>query len=297
MTEQTAIASPETASAHSPALRDPSLETPSGKHAGSENFPVGSWLLERRLRPHVMRYYAFARATDDIADAGHLTPEEKVARLDMFEAGLQPGGTGPEIATRLRDSLAETGVPVATASDLLIAFRADATKLRYADWDELMDYCAHSAHPVGRYLCALHGEAPETGPVGDALCAALQVLNHLQDVREDRAGLDRVYLPGDWMAAEGVALADLDGSAATPGLRKVIDRCLDGADALLDRSEPLARMVRSRRLGAEVAVIQCLARRLSARLRREDPMAGRVKHGRTDLLVALLAGLRRVLGP
>lgn len=273
------------------------VEAPSGKGAGDENFPVGSWLIAPRLRPHVMRYYAFARGTDDIADAPDLAPAEKIRRLDACEAALAPGAAGPEMATRLRESLAETGVETACAADLLVAFRQDALKARYASWADLLEYCRYSAHPVGRYLLQLHGEAPETGPPGDALCAALQVLNHLQDIADDRRTLDRVYLPQDWLAAEGVSDADLAVLAASPGLRRVIDRCLDGTDGLIERAAPLARMVRSRRLGAEIAVIHRLALRLAARLRREDPLAGRVKHSRMDLAAGLGAGLvRLVLG-
>ncbi|MFQ5566344.1 MAG: squalene synthase HpnC [Paracoccaceae bacterium] len=273
------------------------IETPSGKGAGDENFPVGSILIARRLRPHVMRYYAFARAADDIADNPELAPDEKVRRLDAFEAGLAAGAVAPEAAVRLRDSLAETGVPDRHARDLLVAFRQDATKLRYADWGELMDYCAVSAHPVGRYVLDLHGEDAATHDPNDALCAALQVLNHLQDCGDDRRSLDRVYLPGDWMAEAGIDVAALDAPAASPALRRVLDRCLDGCDRLLDRSEPLAEMIRARRLGAEVAVIQRLARRLAARLRREDPLAGRVGHSKLDLLAGLAAGLGRLVRP
>jgi len=220
-----------------------------------------------------------------------------VRRLDAFEAGLAAGATAPEAAVRLRDSLAETGVPDRHARDLLVAFRQDAAKLRYADWRELMEYCAVSAHPVGRYLLDLHGEAAATHGPGDALCAALQVLNHLQDCGADRRDLDRVYLPADWMAEAGTGVAALDAPAASPGLRRVIDRCLDGCDALLERAAPLAGIVRARRLAAEVAVIQRLARRLAARLRREDPLARRVKHSRRDLLAGLAAGLGRLVRP
>jgi squalene synthase HpnC len=272
-----------------------SIEAPSGKGAGDENFPVGSWLIARELRPHVMRYYAFARGTDDIADDPDLAPGEKIRRLDACEAGLEPGATGPAIATRLRDSLAETGVGDRVARDLLVAFRQDALKARYASWDELIDYCRHSAHPVGRYLLELHGEDARTGPVGDALCAALQVLNHLQDLGRDRRSLDRVYLPQDWMAEAGIDETALDAARSSPGLRRVIDRCLDLTDALLDRAEPLAAMTRSRRLAAEIAVIQRLARRLAARLRREDPLAVRVKHHAPDLAAGVLAGLVRLV--
>ena len=273
------------------------IETPSGKAAGEENFPVGSILISRRLRLHVMRYYAFARAADDIADNPRLAPDEKLRRLDAFEAGLAPRASGPGTAVQLRDSLAETGVPLRHARCLLTAFRQDATKRRYADWDELMAYCAVSAHPVGRYLLDLHGEDAATHAPGDALCAALQVLNHLQDCGADRRDLDRIYLPGDWMAEAGIGATALDGPAASPGLRWVIDRCLDGCDALLERSEKLAGMVRARRLAAEVAVIQRLARLLAARLRREDPLAGRVKHSKGDLLAGLAAGLGRLVRP
>ncbi|MGF1501963.1 MAG: squalene synthase HpnC [Paracoccaceae bacterium] len=280
---------------HNTALTPDVVETPSGKGASDENFPVGSWLIARALRPHVARYYAFARATDDIADNPALSPEDKIRRLDLFDQGLAPGATAPEIAVRLRDSLAATGVPVETARDLLIAFRQDAIVTRYADWDALLTYCRYSAHPVGRYLMALHGEDPALGPMGDALCAALQILNHLQDIKADAAGLDRVYLPEDWLAAEGVTRADLEAERASPGLRRVIDRCLDGTDALLDRSEPLAGAMRARRLGAETAVIQRLARRLSTRLRGEDPLAGRVKHRASDLAAGAIAGGARLL--
>lgn len=172
----------------------------------------------------------------------------------------------------------------------------DAAKTRYADWEELLDYCRYSASPVGRFLMRLHGEDPALDPLGDALCAALQVLNHLQDLGDDRRALDRIYLPGDWMRADGAAEGDLDAASASPALRRTIDRCLDGCDGLLARSAPLSGRIRSRRLGAEVAVIHRLAMRLAARLRREDPLAGRVKHGSLDMAAAAASGLSRLAG-
>jgi squalene synthase HpnC len=273
------------------------IETPSGKGAGDENFPVASILIDRRLRPHVLRFYAFARAADDVADNPALGADEKLRRLDLFEAGLAAAATGPEPAVRLRDSLAETGVSDAHARDLLAAFRQDAVKRRYADWGELMDYCALSAHPVGRFMLDLHGEATSAHAPGDALCAALQVLNHLQDCGDDRRALNRVYLPADWMAEVGVSVAALDAPAAAPGLRRVLDRCLDGCDRLLEQAVPLAGLIRSRRLAAEVAVIHCLARRLAAALRRRDPLAQRVRPSKPDMAVAAGAGLSRLVRP
>lgn len=266
------------------------VETPSGKGAGDENFPVGSLLLPRRLRRHVGRFYAFARAADDIADNPELAPEDKIRRLDLFEEGLD-GRPGVPVATVLRASLAETGVTDRHARDLLAAFRQDATKRRYADWGELIGYCELSANPVGRYLMDLLGEDRALWVPGDALCTALQILNHLQDCQGDHRTLDRVYLPLDWLEAEGQDVSALDAPAATPGMRRVLDRCLDGCDALLQTARARPARPRSRRLHAEMVSITRLAARLSARLRRQDPLAGRVALSKADFARAGMAGL------
>jgi squalene synthase HpnC len=272
------------------------VETPSGKRAADENFPVGSWLLPAALRPHVATYYAFARAIDDIADNPELAPEDKIARLSAFDAALtDPAAERPglEKAARLRESLAATGVPSARGSDLIAAFKQDAVKLRYADWSELLGYCRLSANPVGRYLLDLHGEDPAGYAASDALCTALQILNHLQDCQDDYRNLDRVYLPGDWLAAEGLDVTVLDKDASPPAFRRLLDRCLDGVDALLAEAETLPAQLRSARLAMESAVIVNLARRLAVLLRRGDPLAGRVALGKGDFLIC---GAKGVLG-
>lgn len=277
-------------------MSGPGVETPSGKGAADENFPVGSWLLPPALRPHVATYYAFARAIDDIADNPELSAEDKIARLSLFDAALLDASEdrpGLEKAARLRDSLAATAVPSARGSDLVAAFKQDAVKLRYADWGELLGYCRLSANPVGRYLLDLHGESPEGYASSDALCTALQILNHLQDCQDDYSALDRVYLPEDWLRAEGLEVTVLDRAASPPGLRRVLDLCLDRVDALLDEAEQLPAFLRSSRLAMESAVIVRLARRLAARLRRGDPLAGRVALSRADFV---LCGLKGVLG-
>ena len=259
------------------------------KTARDENFPVGSVLLRRDLRPHVAALYAFARAADDVADDPALGPGEKLSRLDAFEAALA-GGPGPAQALGLRRSLRETGVSDRHARDLLVAFRRDAVEGRCADWAALADYCAHSAHPVGRHMLELHGEGPLARRPSDALCAALQVLNHLQDLGADRRGLDRVYLPLDWLAEAGATMADLDAGRCSPALRAVIDRALDACDVWLREAEALPRAVGSPRLAGECLAILRLARRLAARLRRGDPLARRVALGRADFTAAAFAG-------
>lgn len=273
-------------------------ETPSGKGAGDENFPVGSFLLPARLRPHVAKYYAFARAIDDVADNPDLPAAEKIARLDGFDKALL--GEPPEVddpafekAHRCRESMAATGVPVRHGRDLISAFRQDAVKLRYKDWNELIDYCDRSASPVGRYLLDLHGEDNAHFRYADALCNALQVINHLQDCRDDYLKMDRVYLSTDWMAEEGAAIEDLDAPAASPGLRRVMDRTLDRTEGLMAEARKLPGALKSRRLAAESAAIVRIADLLIGKLRREDPVAGRVELGKLAVLGCFAYGIWR----
>jgi len=269
------------------------VETPSGKGAADENFPVGSLLIAKKLRPHVAAFYAFARAIDDIADNPGLASEEKLARLDRMDKALTREDDDPALtsAHRCRESLDQCGITVQHCHDLITAFKGDATKLRYTDWDELIaGYCRYSASPVGRYLLDLHGEDPAGYVNSDALCDALQVLNHLQDCQDDYRTLDRVYLPGDWLTAAGARIEDLDAAAASPGLRKVFDQCLDGVDELLKVARALPGRLRSRRLAMEAATIVRIAEDLAAALRRRDPVAERVELSKPRFVWCLLRG-------
>ncbi len=268
-------------------------ETPSGKGAGDENFPVGSILLPARLRPHVAAYYAFARAADDIADNGALDPADKVARLEALGRALNgemAEDAGYAKAHRLRQSLLETGVPFKHALDLLEAFKQDAVKNRYADWQELLDYCELSANPVGRFLLDLHGEDRSGYRHSDALCTALQIINHLQDCGDDYHTLDRVYIPQDWMRREGVSVEDLKAPRLSPGLRAVLDEMLTGVDRLLDGADGLPTALKSRHLAMESAVIVRLAHRLTRRLWAGDPLARRVALSKIDFVLSGVSG-------
>jgi hydroxysqualene synthase len=269
-----------------------SVEAWSGKDRGAENFPVGSWLIRRDLRVHVHAFYRFARNADDIADSPVLAAEDKLRRLDRMAAVLDgaPGDDSPAAAA-MRASLATTGVTAQHCHDVLHAFRQDAVKLRYRDWDDLMEYCRYSAAPVGRQLLDLHGEGRDTWPASDALCAALQVLNHLQDCAEDYRNLDRIYLPLDEMEAAGCTLQALTAPAASPGLRQVLDRLLDRTEGLIATARDLPPRVGAAGLRRESAAIVALAGRLTRRLRRGDPLAGRVKLTKGDFAAAFLCGI------
>lgn len=256
-------------------------------------------LLPRRLRPHVARYYAFARAIDDIADNPDLSPDDKIRRLDLMDRAVRGDRSAdPSLvtATRLAESLSATGVTVRHASDLVIAFKQDAVKLRYRDWGDLMGYCENSANPVGRYLLDLHGEDPAGYGASDALCTALQVINHLQDCADDYRNLDRVYLPQDWMAEAGIEVTALADPASRPGLRRVIDLCLDSTERLLAEARCLPGRLRSARLAMESAVIVRLAERLVRELRRRDPLAERVVLTKRQVAGCAASGLAAVLG-
>ncbi len=270
------------------------VETPSGKGAADENFPVGSFLLPKRLRPHVATYYAFARAIDDITDNPDALPQDKIARLNAMDDALlgRTANPGPEVAkaTALRASMLETNVDLAHASDLISAFRQDSVKSRYNTWDELIDYCMRSASPVGRYLLELHGEDEAHFEYSDALCNALQVINHLQDCADDLKYLDRCYLPLDWCVEEGAKIEMLREPASPAALRAVQMRCLDGTEVLLRTADRLPGALRSRSLAMESGVIISIAWKLVGELRRKDPVAQRVELSKPQFMWCGLKG-------
>jgi hydroxysqualene synthase len=272
------------------------VEIWSGKDRQDENFPVGSLVIARKYRAPIHCYYSFARNGDDIADSPTLSPQEKIARLDVMEdvlLGRRAGGSRSALA--LRASLAETGVTPTHATDLLKAFRQDATKLRYDTIDELYTYCQFSAVPVGRYVLDLHSERHETHSPSDALCISLQILNHLQDCGKDLAELNRCYLPRALLDHFGTSVDDLRLPAETPGMRRVFMTLLDRIDRLNHAATELPEIVANRRLRVETAIIHGLAKRLARRLAQNDPLAGRVKLTKGDAVLAVLTSVSSIL--
>jgi squalene synthase HpnC len=269
----------------------------SGKSAGDENFPVASWLIAARRRPAILAFYDFARTADDIADHETLPPTEKLDRLEALRATLVGEADAEPVAAALRQVLAERGLPATHALDLLVAFRQDAETSRYATWNTLMTYCRYSAAPVGRMVLDIHGEAAATWPASDALCAALQVINHLQDCGEDYRRLNRVYLPFAELKQSGAHVTALAAPRASPALRAVIVALAQRTTELLRRSRPLADQVRDRRLRLEIAVIQRLAEDLTRRLIARDPLSERVHHRKLELVGLAGSALLRAAWP
>ncbi len=260
----------------------------SGKGSSDENFPVASWLVAPRHRRLILAFYDFARAADDVGDHPTLDAATKLAMLDQMERTLQGRDDIEPAALPLRLALAERGLSTRHGLDLLVAFKRDCIKNRYDDWVDLMDYCRYSANPVGRFVLDVHGESEKLWPANDALCSALQIINHLQDCAKDYREIDRVYIPRDALAAEGLEASALAADRAAPALRRCLSKLALRTDHLLDVSEAFAGRIRDSRLACEVAVIQRLARRLVGLLRERDPLSERVHLSKPQMAATAL---------
>ena len=271
-------------------------EARSGKGHTDENFPVASRLIQARHRGPILAFYRFVRAADDSADHPRLAPDEKLALLDKLDAALTGRGPADPEAEPLKAALAERGLSPRHALDLVDAFRMDARKGRYSDWLDLMHYCSLSAMPVGRFVLDVHGEKPQTTwPASDAICAALQVINHLQDCADDYKNLDRVYLPLDALARHGAGVEDLAAAQATAGLKATIADLAERSLGLLRDGAALSDLVADTRLAMEIAAIRRLADRLADGLRHRDPLSEKVHHGKASFAMIALGAAAGVL--
>ncbi len=266
-----------------------------------ENFPVASHLVSKQHRPAILAFYQFARAADDVADHPTLSEGEKIRKLDQFEETLLGQSDCIAEALPLRAAIAEKGLSPKHGQDLLVAFRMDASKHRYADWDDLIHYCSYSAMPVGRFVLDVHGESRSTWPANDALCAALQIINHLQDCGADYRRLDRVYIPVDVLAGRNIPVEALAAPKASPELLKTIHELAAKTKDLLGAAD-LSRGIKDLRLSLEVAAIERLARKLVQMLMERDPLSQPVHLTKlgfaSNLITAACLGLgRRLLAP
>jgi squalene synthase HpnC len=276
-------------------------ELRSGKTHRDENFPVASWIIHPRHRSLILAFYNFVRTADDIADHSTLPADEKLRYLDLFEAELLGRGDSQREAVSLRHALAERAMSPRHALDVLIAFRMDVNKLRYESWDEVINYCRYSAMPVGRFMLDVHGESSSTWTASDALCAGLQINNHLQDCAKDYRNLNRVYLPRDALAASGATVEMLGEGKSPPALLQCLQALAVRTEALLGESKRLSAEVRDLRLGVEIAVIQTFADKIVRMLKVRDPLSDRVHLSPVELLGQSLAGIsaemmRRAVG-
>jgi squalene synthase HpnC len=195
-----------------------------------ENFPVASLLVPRAMRPSIAAIYAFARRADDFADEGDLPDAERLDLLDMWRYRLhdcvssrEPAASPDDMVfVALGDAIRRHRLPVSLFDDLLSAFRQDVTVKRYATWDQLLDYCARSANPVGRLVLRVAGHHDaELDRASDAICTALQLTNFWQDLAQDWAR-GRLYVPRDDRDRAGARDVDLDARRITPEWRAAL---------------------------------------------------------------------------
>ena len=209
--------------------------------AAGENFPVALRLLPRGLRDHLEAIYGYARLVDNLGDE---FPGDRTAALDWADSELDAlfsGSPRHPVFRRLAPMIQLFSLPRVPFDELLAANRQDQHKTRYETREELMEYCALSANPVGHMVLAVFESAtPERIAASDAVCSGLQILEHLQDVAEDaRAG--RVYLPAEDMARFGCAVEDLSASEAGSGLRELVAYESGFARELVEAGIPLVR--------------------------------------------------------
>jgi hydroxysqualene synthase len=255
-----------------------------------ENFPVASWLLPKAWRKEVLAFYYYVRELDDIADHPHLSKEEKQARLlesrQLGKQEVRKSGSQEKHSSLTDDRRLTTDD---YASQLWQAFWQDTEKQRYETMEEVIAYCRLSAAPVGRAVLTIAGETKANLEASDAICIALQLINHLQDIKSDYLERDRIYLPQVWLKRAGVTEAALGATHSTPSLRQeVYEPWLDRVDDLLHQGEALLPTLQSWRLKAEIFLIHRWAKSLAKRLRYEDPLAKEIKLTRWERMVSVM---------
>lgn len=268
------------------------------KKSNQENFPVGSLLIKKQYRPLVMDYYRFARYADDVADNPKLSMKEKIRQLDELEDLLYERivykGKKLAFVKKIRKQFVKENLSFSLLTDLLTAFRQDAKDYKYETWNQLAEYCKYSAAPVGRFMLAIHNESPSTYLPATSLCVALQVLNHLQDIKYDAKLLKRVYIPSELMKKFGVKRSDLVKDQETPELRKLILTLLKKIKGLLKEAEILPSIIQSTRLRMEVGVILSLTTSMVKGIERDDILKHEVVLSKTDWICAFINGILKV---
>src|SRR5215510_6319557 len=266
-----------------------------------ENFPVGSILVPKPLRKHVYSVYAFARVADDFADEGYetneLTEAQRLAALDDWGRMLEDcyrGSANHPIFVALGETVNALQLPIQLFRDLLSAFRQDVVKRRYADFEEVLDYCVRSANPIGRLILLLFGYREERlHNLSDCICTALQLANFWQDVEVD-IRKDRVYLPQNEMARFGVGVDDLRERRFSERYAALLKFQVGRTWELFNRGKPLPNLVRGR-LAVELRLTWLGGTRILERIEKMgyDTLNARPRISTVDKIALLVKALRR----
>jgi squalene synthase HpnC len=271
-----------------------SIETTLTKNHKQENFPVGSWLLSQKIRFKILIFYKFARAADDIADSANLSSNEKIKRLNLFKKAIESNKSNKIKISKvedLRKICIKNKIKINHALNLLKAFKQDAIKKRYKNWSELIRYCKYSAVPVGRFVIDLHKEKQKAYKYSDPLCIALQILNHLQDCKEDYENLDRVYLPMQFLKKYNVKLSQLKKNVTEKNLRLVFNEILKNTEKLIIEAGKNKKNMKHKHLSLETSFILEIAKKLLQLLKNNDPLKKKVMLKKFDYIYCFAKGL------
>jgi squalene synthase HpnC len=280
-------------------IADAPIDAPAAEavmaRAGTENFPVASRVLPRRVRSHLLAVYGFARLVDELGDSDELPPADRLAALDWLEGELDlafRGEASHPLLVRLQSTVRECALAREPFARLIEANRVDQRVSRYQTWAQLRGYCALSADPVGELVLGVFGLAtPARIALSNSICTALQLTEHCQDVAEDLAR-GRVYLPVEDLRRFACADADLAGDHASGPLRDVLAFEVARARGLLDDGAPLIGQLRGRPRLAVAAFVAGGRAALDAIERaRYDVLGGPPRAGRVRRALALAATL------
>ena len=269
------------------------------KNKRQENFPVGMMMFNRNIRKIVSDYYRFARYADDIADNPHLKPQNKVDKLyeleEIFTGQKSYKGQKLKFVQTLKDEFAKHNLSADLATDLLIAFRKDSLGFDYQTWGQLVDYCKYSAAPVGKFMLAVHQENPSTYLPATSLCVALQIVNHVQDLKYDVSLLKRLYLPAEIMKKYHLRTEDLVQDKSSISVQKAVKHIMEKTLGLVKEGSILPELIKSLSLRIEVCIILSLTNIMIKKILKGDILAREIKLSGFDWLRGIVSGIYKGL--
>ncbi len=265
------------------------------KNKHQENFPVGMMLFDKEIRKIVSDYYRFARYADDIADNPHLKPQNKVEKLyeleEIFTGKRNYKGQKLKFVQSLKEEFSQKNLPLNLATDLLIAFRKDSLGFDYQTWGQLVDYCKYSAAPVGKFMLAVHNENPSTYLPATSLCVALQIVNHIQDIKYDMSLLKRLYIPSDIMQKYHLQPQDLTKEKSSISMQKAVKHIMEKVQGLIKEGNLLPELIKSLSLRIEVCIILSLTNIMIKKILKGDILAQEIKLSHLDWLRGTISGI------
>ena len=272
----------------------------SGKSFKDENFPVASFLINFEIKKFIRIFYFFARTADDIADHEKLKPAEKLKLLDFFDDSIKKEEkTDLIVINNLVRSFKKIGFAKEYSRDLLKAFKLDAKKKRYKNWAELIYYCKYSANPVGRFFVDLCYQKKKKKLVNrkkilsasDNLCTSLQIINHLQDCKDDYKKNNRIYLPDSLFKKYSIDISSLNQKKSSEKFSMLKDEIISNTEFLLNNSKDGLKMIDIWKLKKETLIIFNIAKRLCFLLKNNDPLEKKIKLSRIDLIFCFIKGI------